>query len=301
MKQPKGLGRGLEALISGYGETSNINTSSDISIINVKIEKIIPNEKQPRKDFDEEKILELADSIKTHGVIQPLILSETGDYYKIVAGERRFRAAIIAGLDEVPSIVRKFTESEMTQIALVENIQREDLNDIEEAYGYRELRDSFNMSQEEISTTVGKSRAAVANSLRLLQLSDLIQNMLASKLISAGHARAVLALENHYLRESFAQYIVDNELTVRDAEKLSKTYTENISIDKPATIEKVKEPHFMELEEKLSARFATKVAIKESRKKDTGKIELEYYCVDDFERIMELLIEPKGNESLSFL
>ena len=283
----KGLGRGLNALIPDYSEEENIKESG-IEMLDVKIIK--PNEKQPRKNFDPEKLNSLADSIARHGIIQPILVKQDGEFFIIVAGERRYRASLIAGMKEIPVIIKEFTEKELTQIALIENIQREDLSDIEEAKGFQELRDTYSMSVEEIAEIVGKSRTSVSNTLRLLQLPDDIQNLIDFKSLSAGHARAVLSIQELELRREFTDYIISNELSVREAEKLSKTFsTKN---KEKNTVPKIpKQPHLIEFEENLSKVFGTKVNIKANERSQKGKIEIEYYNNDDLSRILEKLSE----------
>ena len=284
--KPKGLGRGLNALIPDYSsEESENNSGTEL----LDIKKIKPNEKQPRKYFDQEKLRSLADSIERHGLIQPILVVSDGEYYVIAAGERRYRASVLAGLKEIPVIIKEFTDQELAQIALIENIQREDLSDVEEAKGYLELRDSYSMSVEEIAEIVGKSRAAVSNTLRLLQLPDSIQDMIGKKSISAGHARAVLSLQDSELREKFAEYIADHDLSVREAEKLSKTFSDKDGKEKPPKTPKL--PHLIEFEENLSKVFGTKVNIRTNEKSQKGRIEIEYYDNDDLGRILDKLSE----------
>ena len=284
--KPKGLGRGLNALIPDYS-SEEIENNSGTELLDIR--KIKPNEKQPRKYFDQEKLKSLADSIERHGLIQPILVVSDGDYYIIAAGERRYRASVLAGLKEIPVIIKEFTDQELAQIALIENIQREDLSDVEEAKGYLELRDSYSMSVEEIAEIVGKSRAAVSNTLRLLQLPDSIQDMIDKRSISAGHARAVLSLQDSELREKFAEYIADHDLSVREAEKLSKTFSDKDGKEKPPKAPKL--PHLIEFEENLSKVFGTKVNIRTNEKSQKGRIEIEYYDNDDLGRILEKLSE----------
>ena len=283
----KGLGRGLSALIPDYSSEEN-ESISGTELLDIKIIK--PNEKQPRKYFDQEKLRNLADSIERHGLIQPILVVSDGEYYTIAAGERRYRACVLAGLKEIPVIIKEFTDQELTQIALIENIQREDLSDVEEAKGFLELRDSYMMSVEEIAEVVGKSRAAVSNTLRLLQLPDSIQDMIDKKLISAGHARAVLSLQDAELRVKFAEHIAGHDLSVREAEKLSKTFSDKKDGNEKAP-KAPKLPHLIEFEENLSKMFGTKVSIRTNEKSQKGRIEIEYYDNDDLGRILEKLSE----------
>lgn len=284
----KGLGRGLDALIPTY---QNEQKEEQSGIIHIGIDQIKANKDQPRKHFAPEKIQELSDSIKIHGIIQPILVVESNGAYTIVAGERRYRAAVSAGLKEIPVIIKEFTEEEILQIALIENLQREDLNSIEEALAYKQLLDNFAMTQEQISEKIGKSRTAVANTLRLLGLSDKIQKYIIDKRLSAGHARAILSLQDNKLQEAFAEYILENQLSVRESEKASKDFQIN---RKKTTYKKKhisKEPYIIDLEDTLCQKFGTKVRIISNGKK--GKIELEYYSNEDLERLIFLLDESK--------
>lgn len=283
----KGLGKGLGSLFSEQdieAVTSETKQSAEGDIRNIKISLIEPNKKQPRRHFDEEKIKALSASIKEHGLIQPIIITPSKNgMYKIVAGERRWRAAKKAKLSEIPAVVRKYNEEEVAEIALIENLQRENLNPIEEAIGYNLLMEEFNLTQEMISQRVGKSRSAIANSLRLLSLEDEIRKMLISGTLSSGHARAVLSIEDENLRIAFAKRIIDDNLNVRQAEALAK------QLQKKQTPKKVKEKSAYDIElenlqNKLSSSMGTKVKINHTPKK--GKIEIEYYGNDDLERIL---------------
>lgn len=283
----KGLGKGLGSLFSEQdieAVTSETKQSAEGDIRNIKISLIEPNKKQPRRHFDEEKIKALSASIKEHGLIQPIIITPSKNgMYKIVAGERRWRAAKKAKLSEIPAVVRKYNEEEVAEIALIENLQRENLNPIEEAIGYNLLMEEFNLTQEMISQRVGKSRSAIANSLRLLSLEDEIRKMLISGTLSSGHARAVLSIEDENLRIAFAKRIIDDNLNVRQAEALAKR------LQKKQTPKKVKEKSAYDIElenlqNKLSSSMGTKVKINHTPKK--GKIEIEYYGNDDLERIL---------------
>ncbi len=277
---PRGLGRGLSTLIpdneyeSAAGETL------------LSLEKIIPNKDQPRKTFEQEKIRELADSIRQYGVLQPLIVvAEDGaDTYRIVAGERRYRAAVMAGLKEVPAIVKALNDGEILQIALIENLQREDISDMEAAQAYRQLSEKFGYTQEQIAEKIGKSRAAVTNTMRLLALPEDVQKAVSEKLLTAGHARAVLALKDESKRSAFADYIVKNSLSVRQAEKLSETFGAQPAAKTP--VPQVKPPHIMQIEDDMRAVLGTKVTL--YPKKNKGTIEIEYYSNEDLERLIEL-------------
>ena len=287
----KGLGKGLGALfetdVQNVFETSDEKISSD-NIVMLKISKVEPNKEQPRKVFDEEKLEILSESIKIHGVIQPIIVKEAkGGYYQIIAGERRWRASRMAGLKEIPAIIRTYDEMTTMEVALIENLQREDLNPIEEALGYKALLDEFSLTQENVSQRVGKSRSAVANSLRLLSLSAEIQDMLSQGLISGGHARAILSIPEEKQSE-FANQIISAGLSVRQAEKIAKSLNEQ---PKPEKEEQKKdiaiEMQIKEIQSRLSSSLGTKVKITDGNKK--GKIEIEYYGREDFERLLNLL------------
>jgi ParB family chromosome partitioning protein len=271
-----GLGKGLGALIR---ENEQDVTST---VTELKITELEANQNQPRRFFDDEALRELSDSIKEHGVVQPIIVRKKDDNYQIVAGERRWRAARLAGLKTVPVVVKDYSNIQVMQIALIENLQRQDLNSIEEALAYKSLIEEHDMTQEDISSKIGKSRSAIANTLRLLNLPEKIRNMVVHGKISAGHARALLAVSDKGKQLEIAQKIIDQQLNVRDIEKLV--------MQKDKVIEKKemkKDVEIIELEEQLKKTFATKVSI--VHKKNKGKIEIEYYSNDDLERILELL------------
>ena len=249
----------------------------------VKIDEIEPNRSQPRQNFDEDALQELADSIKLHGIIQPLIVQKNDEFYKIIAGERRWRAARLAGLTEVPVIIKDYTPMESMEIALIENLQRENLNPIEEAIGYNLLMDEFNLTQELISQRVGKSRSAIANSLRLLSLEDEIQKMLILGTLTSGHARAILSLDDKELRIALSKRIIEDNLNVRQAEALAK----QLQKKKPQKKKSEKTAYDIEIEKiqnTLSSAMGTKVRINHTAKK--GKIEIEYYGNEDLERVL---------------
>ena len=277
----KGLGKGLNALL---GETLPDEIENNSFDTELKITEVEPNKKQPRREFDKEKLQSLADSIKEHGIIQPLVVvKNSAGTYTIVAGERRWRAAKLAGLKKVPAVIKEYSPEEIAQIALIENLQREDLNPIEEALGYQALIDEYNMTQENISKNIGKSRSAVANVLRLLSLDDETKELLKQGLISSGHARALLSLSDKKKRKVLSDRIISENLNVRQAENLAK-YMQKAS---PVR----KQPAFRDIEleayaDKLSAGFGTKVKISQGSKK--GKIEIEYYNNNDFDRIIKL-------------
>ena len=283
----KGLGKGLNSLFNEEDieeVTFDITQSSEGDIKKVRMSLIEPNKKQPRRHFDEEKITALADSIKEHGLIQPIIITPSdNNMYKIVAGERRWRAAKKANLKEIPAVIRKYSEEQVAEIALIENLQRENLNPIEEAIGYNLLMDEFNLTQELISQRVGKSRSAIANSLRLLSLEDEIQKMLILGTLTSGHARAILSLDDKELRMALSKRIIEDNLNVRQAEALAK----QLQKKKPQKKEPEKTAYDIEIEKiqnTLSSAMGTKVKINHTAKK--GKIEIEYYGNEDLERVL---------------
>lgn len=278
----KGLGKGLGSLFEDDNEIIDENAIKEI-----KISQIEPNKNQPRKRFDKEKLVALSESIKENGLIQPIIVTKSDDdRYTIVAGERRWRAAKLAGLTAVPSIVKEYTEKTVAEVALIENLQREDLNPIEEALGYKELSEKYFLKQEEISKIVGKSRSAIANAMRLLSLEDEIQSKIISGDISEGHARAALSLDGFELRNFLVSQIIENGLNVRQAEVLAK------QLQKGTKKKKKREPDVYDIEleriqNKLSSNLGTKVTISHGQKK--GKIEIEYYGNEDLDRILNLI------------
>ncbi|MGN0182481.1 MAG: ParB/RepB/Spo0J family partition protein [Candidatus Ornithomonoglobus sp.] len=288
MAKPKGrLGRGLESLFADSSPIEDEITKENDKVETLRITQIEPNKKQPRKQFDKEKIETLTESIREHGVIQPIIVVPNGDMYIIVAGERRWRAAKKAGLTEIPVVIRDYTDIEIAQISLIENLQRENLNPIEEALGYRALIDEYNMTQEEVSRTIGKSRSAVANSIRLLSLDENIRQKLISGEISSGHARALLSIEDSEIRNAVLESIISKGLNVRQAEALAKQLQkERPARRKPVIDEQVAEA-LNTIESNLSSRLGTRVRLLHGDKK--GKIEIEYFGNDDLERILSLL------------
>ena len=279
----KGLGakgRGLEALISQQVENINEKGVSEIDI-----NKISPNREQPRKVFDEVALEELASSIKQVGVIQPVILAKDGDFYTIIAGERRWRAAKIAGIEKIPAIVKDYDKTVSFEIALIENLQRENLNIIEEANGYKQLIDSFSLSQEEVADKVGKSRSAVTNALRLLNLDKDVRELVLENKLSGGHARALLGLNDSKKQMELAEKIIENGLSVRAAEALVKA----VNTEKPvqARENSFNTSGYKTIEKDLKDIFGTKVKL--NCKKNKGKIEIEYYSDADLERILEII------------
>ena len=253
----------------------------------VKISSVEPNRSQPRKKFDEDALTELSESIKQYGVLQPLLVSEKKDYYEIIAGERRWRAAKMAGLKEIPVIIKEFTDLETVEISLIENIQREDLNPVEEAMAYKRLLDEFSLKQDEIAERVSKSRTAVTNSMRLLKLSGKVQQMLIDEMISAGHARAILSLPSQELQDNIAVKVFDEKLSVRETEKLVKSLINPTKKPQKKPVDLSEEAVYENLEEKMKGILGTKVAI-QRRKNNKGKIEIEYYSRDELERIIDL-------------
>ncbi|NLZ49671.1 MAG: ParB/RepB/Spo0J family partition protein [Clostridiales bacterium] len=276
-----GLGKGLGALIPEEKEEAKESVSKiDINLIRA-------NEEQPRKYFDDEKIANLAQSIKEHGIIQPIILMKNGDFYTIVAGERRWRAAKSIGIKEVPAIVMEISNKQLLEISLIENIQREDLNPIEEAIAYKKLIEEFNITQEDLAAKLGKSRTAITNSMRLLNLDKRVQDYLIEGVISEGHGRAILGISDFDMQNEVAQKIIDEGLSVRQVEALIRQLN---SEKKPQNKSKQKQqnPYINEIKEKLESYLGTKVQLT-TNKKNKGKIEIEYYSTDDLNRILELL------------
>ena len=288
----KGLGKGLDALIppSTSGEKQNYlvaeNAAADGNEVMVKITRVEPNREQPRKNFDEDALQELSDSIKQFGVIQPIVVQDRKDHYEIIAGERRWRAAKLAGLKEVPVIIKNYTEQEILEISLIENIQRENLNPIEEAQAYKRLLTEFNLKQDEVAERVSKSRTAVTNSMRLLKLSENVQEMVINDMLSTGHARALLAVEDPEEQYTLAQKVFDEKLSVREVEKLVKNLHKP---DKPKKLDnKALELIYKDIEEKLKQALSTKVEVS-SKGEGTGKIEIEFYSHSDLDRLVEVL------------
>ena len=294
----RGLGKGLDSLIpNAVGEAKAKRESKETAKeekgrqeITVKITAVEPNRKQPRKNFDEDALQELSDSIKQFGLIQPILVQDRRDHYEIIAGERRWRAAKMAGLKEIPVIIRDYTEREIMEISLIENIQREDLNPIEEAQAFRRLLEEFNLKQDEVAERVSKSRAAVTNSMRLLKLSEEVQQMLIDDMISTGHARALLAVENPEEQYNLAQRIFDEKLSVRDVEKLVKNLGKPAKPAKKAQENKTLEAIYLDIEEKLKQRLSTKVTVT-SKGEGAGKIEIEFYNHEDLDRLIDLMGE----------
>ena len=306
MAKRTGLGKGLGAIfgedVVEQSDTENKNFSREKLSGHSKEEKkdepgkeymmrvssIEPNRGQPRKKFDEESIAELADSIKKYGILQPLLVQKQGDYYEIVAGERRWRAAKEAGLKEVPVVIKEYTKQQAMEIALIENVQREDLNPIEEAQAYQQLLQEFDLTQEEIAERVSRSRTAITNCMRLLKLDRRVQEMLIQGQISSGHARALLALENMDAQYQIGLKIIDQKLSVREVEKLVKLLSKPKKPEKPKEEEKDLSFIFKDLEERMKQAMGTKVIINK-KDRNKGRIEIEYYSEAELERIVELI------------
>ena len=288
-----GLGKGLDSLITDkVSKNTTVKKTVEKEKVTedtlISINQVEPNRDQPRKSFDEDALLELAESIKQFGILQPLLVQKRDDYYQIVAGERRWRAAKMAGLKEIPVVMKDLSDQEIMEISLIENIQRENLNPIEEAAAYKRLLTEFNLKQEEVAERVSKSRTAVTNSMRLLKLDERVQQMVIEGMLSTGHARALLAIEDGELQFQMATKIYNEKLSVRDVEKLVK----NLGKKKPEKKEENTQQAavFQDLEEKMKAALGTKVSI--NRKNDQkGKIEIEYYSMDELERLMEILMK----------
>lgn len=306
MPTKKGLGRGLNQLIptgdeartkskSTPGETTKTITKEVVKEVvkeveqKVKITQIEPNKSQPRKQFDEDALQELADSIKQYGVLEPLIVTKKGKFYEIIAGERRWRAARLAGIKEVPVVIREYTDREIMEISLIENIQREDLNPIEEALAYESLINEYSLTQEEVAEKVSKNRSTIANSLRLLKLCDEVRQMIIEDKLTTGHARALIPIEDAELQTEAANFIFDNKLSVRDTEiyikkllSIPKESKENIVATNDLSI------FYNDIESRLKDILGAKIAIK-SKNNEKGKIEINYYSQDELERITEML------------
>lgn len=299
----KGLGKGLDSLIPDNKSMKSVTSEKTVEskedaaaksgVQVMKINEVEPNRDQPRKNFDEDALLELSDSIKQFGVLQPLLVRKRKDYYEIIAGERRWRAAKLAGVKEVPVIEKEYTDQEIFEIGLIENIQRENLNPIEEAIAYKRLLEEFNLKQDEVAERVSKSRTAVTNSMRLLKLSDKVQQMIIDDMISTGHARALLAIDDPELQYTLANKIFDEKLSVRETEKLVK----EIKNPKKPKEKKLVANSFIyqDLEEKMKSVFGTKVSIA-SKGKGKGKIEIEYYSDDELEHLFDMMMSIKRGE-----
>ncbi len=276
-----GLGKGLDAIFM-----ENVTEDSN-NTVTLKISEIEPNRSQPRHEFDEERLRELADSIAIHGVLQPLLVRPLADgSYQLVAGERRWRASRMAGLSEVPVIIREMTDSEMMQISMIENLQRENLSPLEEALGYKSLIEDYGLTQDEISKSVGKSRPVIANALRLLNLPQIILNLLSDGAISSGHARALLAFNDEEEMIRVAQAINQNDLTVRDIERMAKKFNEQRENKKPVEVHK-RSSFYDEVELALNEHLSRKVRVING-KENSGVLEIEFYSEDDLSELAKL-------------
>lgn len=296
MAARKGLGKGIDAMISGDNtKTKQVVKEVVKEVDTIDINKIEPNNNQPRKNFNEDKIHELAESIKQHGLIEPLIVQkEKKGFYTIIAGERRWRAAREAGVKEIPVVVKDYSDQQVMEIALIENIQREDLNAIEEAEAYDRLIRDFNLKQDEVAERVSKSRVAITNSLRLLKLDERVREMIIEDKIKSGHARALLGVSDGDEQYKLAVMIFDNSMSVRETEKMVKKYL----ADKKKPVKEVREKDtqteliYKDYEEKLKSVIGTKVNIN-NKGKGKGKIEIEYFSADEFDRIMTMMMAMK--------
>ena len=299
MAVKKGLGKGLDSLIADKVSTKQVTkTESQVKLksehaadaVMMDITKVEPNREQPRQKFDEDELLELAESIKQFGVLQPLLVQEKDDYYEIIAGERRWRAAKLAGVKKIPVIIKKLTAQEIMEISLIENIQREDLNPIEEAMAYKRLLTEFNLKQDEVAERVSKSRTAVTNAMRLLKLNDKVQQMVIDEMLTTGHARALLGIDDQEKQYVLAQKIFDEKLSVRDTEKLVKSIQNekknrtNVRKEIDPKLEAI----YHDLEEQMKGILGTKVSINH-KDEEKGKVEIEYYSQDELDRIIDLL------------
>ena len=292
-----GLGKGLDSLITdkvSKASAAPVKVEKNEKVVEgilIDINKVEPNREQPRKNFDEDALVELSESIKQFGVLQPLLVQDKKDYYEIIAGERRWRAAKMAGLKEVPVIIKDLSDLEVVEISLIENIQRENLNPIEEAFAYKRLLTEFNLKQDEVAERVSKSRTAVTNSMRLLKLNEKVQQMVIDDMITTGHARALLGIEDSEKQYATAQKIFDEKLSVRETEKLVKKIQQekdNPAVEKSLKTDPKMEAIYHDLGEKMKGILGTKVAINQ-KDNQKGKIEIEYYSMDELDRIIDLI------------
>ena len=299
-----GLGKGLDSLIApssaAKSSAGSAKKEPEVKVVEKVVEKAVekpaemkvrisevePNREQPRKNFDEDGLIELADSIRQFGILQPILVKKKEEYYEIIAGERRWRAAKLAGLKEVPVIVKEFSDQEVVEISLIENIQRESLNPIEEAVAFKRLMEEFHLHQDEIAERVSKSRTAVTNSMRLLKLDDRVQQMVIDEMITTGHARALLAIEDKDEQYILAGKVFDEKLSVRETERLVKEVL-NPKVKKPKETDSAQDAIYESLEEKIKGIVGTKVSIRRGSKQK-GKIEIEYYSQEELERLVEL-------------
>lgn len=297
MAKRGGLGKGLDSLIPEKIIATPVKevVKENNEPLMVKISQVEPNREQPRKTFEEETLQELAESIRQFGIIQPLIVQKKDKHYEIIAGERRWRAAKIAELKEVPVIVKEYTEQEVMEISLIENIQRENLNPIEEALAYQKLLKEFNLKQEDVANRVSKSRTAITNTMRLLKLDERVQTMVIEEELSSGHARALLSIEDKETQNIMAQKIVSEQLSVRETEALVKAFLhpeEETQNEKPVKKKKEKDVIYQGVEDKLKAILGTKVSI-QNKANNKGRIEIEYYSLEELERLIDLLQTAK--------
>lgn len=284
MSKKFGLGKGLNALIpNDYEELTEEKSSQTL----ISLNDIKANREQPRKSFDNEKILELSQSIKNHGIIQPLILKKKDDFYVIIAGERRWRAAKLAGLKEVPAIIMDITDRELLELSLIENIQREDLNPIEEGKAFKKLLEDFSLTQESLSETLSKSRTSITNTMRLLNLDDRVQEYIIDGVISEGHGRTLLGIKEKDLQYELAQKVIDDKISVRELEKIVRNITDIKSEKKIEKNTKDLSIYYKDIRDRLENYFGTKVNIE--KKKNKGKIEIEYYSEEDLQRILDII------------
>ncbi len=285
----RGLGRGLDALFAPQNSGKDVESNEPIS--EIIIQEIVPNQHQPRRDFDEEALAELAQSIRQHGVIQPVVVRKTLDGYELVAGERRWRASQLVGLKKLPAVVREFTDAEMMEIALVENLQRQNLNVIEEAIAFRRLIEEFGLTQEEVSQKIGRSRSMIANIVRLLNLQPEVQEFVSRGTLTMGQARPLLSLESPELQIAVANQIIEEDLSAREVEELVRRAAAKRPLKKtesnPEEIDETSQFFMNEFEDRLKVLLGTQVRIKPGKHK--SKIEIEYYSNEDLERIMEML------------
>ncbi len=306
MAPKRGLGRGLDNLIPTDETTkksttkSTATTKTEIKEVIKKVEQTLninviePNKEQPRKHFDEDALAELADSIKQYGIIQPLVVVKRKGYYELIAGERRWRAARLAGLKEVPVVIKDYSDQEVVEIALIENIQRQDLNPIEEALAYERLIQEFNLTQDQVAEKVSKSRPTISNSLRLLKLCTEVQQMLIDDMLTMGHVRALITIEAAELQYEAAMYIFDKKLNVRETEAYVKKLLSKKKDAQTEDASKTEDLSFLykEMEERLKSSLGTKTTIK-AKNPNKGKIEIEYYSQDDLDRITQMLLNVK--------
>jgi len=283
--KPRGLGKGLNATIGADIVSEVIDRPRAIEI---SVDRLSPNPFQPRRSFTEEGLEQLAESIRHHGILQPIVVRPSGDGYQLIAGERRWRAAQIAGLQRIPAVVRELDDPSMVQVALIENLQREDLNPIEEASAYRRLMDEFNMTQEQLSSTIGRSRPAIANAVRLLNLPTEIQRAVEERKLSEGHARCLLAISDQEDQLKVAAQIIANGLNVRQAEELVRGTTRDVSRETIRKRTSEDDPDAVRLTQRLGERLGTRVKLSGSVRK--GKLEIEYYSTEDLDRILEIIL-----------